>query len=251
MPGEWDSAEGGGGGMSGAQGMGCDPLGIQAGFVGAPPERAGDGVSGDRLEADLAAEESGEQRSGDVTAQPAPSRQGGDRVSLRVVAAGDGDGLPVSFLVGFRPANRDQQAVGLLLHVEQGKHGQFGAAQRGGVAEQDDRGVPDPERSGAVDPVEDLADVGGGQRSGQPAGCCAVGAAQPEADLADGLGGHRIGRLVHPVDVPDCSAGPVQTGDRDPLGGAFGQVGAQRGGGSPGSGLRLRAVHQRAHWRQV
>ena len=42
-----------------------------------------------------------------------------------------------------------EQTVGLLLHVEEGEGGEFGAAHRGGVAEQDDHGIADIEGRGA------------------------------------------------------------------------------------------------------
>jgi hypothetical protein len=47
---------------------------------------------------------------------------------------------------------------------------------------------------------------------------------------ADRLRSDRVGCHVHAVDVTDRGAGPVEAGDRGPLGGAFGQVGAEHGG---------------------
>jgi hypothetical protein len=133
-------------------------------------------------------------------------------------------------LIGLGPAHRDQQACGFLPDVGQRERGQLGAAHRGGVAEQGDRGVADPDRGGAVDAREDLADVGGAQGPGEAARCGAVAAAQPQANLADGFGGDRIGESVHAVHVPDGGAGQVEAGHRDALGGACCQVGTQSGG---------------------
>jgi len=138
--------------------------------VCAGAEHPGDCVTGERLKADPAAEEPGEQRLRLVAAQPAPGleadaaapeageqgsrcmaaqstpgSESGEWVSLGVGAAGDGDGLTVSFLVGLGAADRDQKFVRFLLDVEQGQGDQLGAAHRGGVAEQDDRGITGPD----------------------------------------------------------------------------------------------------------
>lgn len=64
----------------------------------------------------------------------------------------------------------------------------------------------------AVNLVEDVPDVGGGQWPGDTAGRGAVAAAQPEPDLADGLRCHRVRYDVHPVNVPDRGAGRIEAG---------------------------------------
>jgi hypothetical protein len=101
----------------------------------------------------------------------------------------------------------------------------FGAAHGGGVAEQDDRGVAGADRGAAVDGVDDLADLGDGERASQPLGCGAVGAAQAEADLADEFVLGWVGQSVLAVHVADGGAGHVEGGDGGAGGGAFDQVG--------------------------
>lgn len=64
-----------------------------------------------------------------------------------------------------------------MLDVGQVEGDELGAAHRRGEAEQDDRGVADPDRGGAVHGGEDLAEVGDGEQAGLAAGCGAVGAA--------------------------------------------------------------------------
>jgi hypothetical protein len=57
----------------------------------------------------------------------------------------------VSFLVGLGLPHGQQQAGGLGLDVVLGEGDELGAAQRGGVAEQDDRGVSGSDWGGPVD----------------------------------------------------------------------------------------------------
>ena len=101
----------------------------------------------------------------------------------------------------------EQQAAGLGFDVGEGERDQFGAAQGRGVAEQDDRGVAGTERGGAVDLVQDLAEVGRGERPGLADRGDAVGAAQAAADLADGVVVGRVGDAADAVHVPDRGAG--------------------------------------------
>lgn len=74
-PGERYPAEGGGGGMSGAQRVGSDPGGIETGVAGAGAEHPGQRVPRQRLEPDPALPAAGEQRAGCIPAQPAPGAE--------------------------------------------------------------------------------------------------------------------------------------------------------------------------------
>jgi hypothetical protein len=58
-----------------------------------------------------------------------------------VLTVGDRHDLPLAFLVHLGRANVEQQTGGLVLDGCQSERDEFGAAHRGGVAEQDDRGV--------------------------------------------------------------------------------------------------------------
>jgi hypothetical protein len=134
-----------------------------------------------------------------------------------------------------------QQAGRFVFDVGQREGDQLGAAYRRGVAEQDDRGVASADGCAAVDAGDDAADLVESERSGQAAGCVAVGAAQPETDLAHGVGGDRVISAGQAVDVADRDPGQVD-GDRRP----GGQVGAQHQGVA-GQGRVSRTVHQRSH----
>ena len=96
-----------------------------------------------------------------------------------------------------------------MLDVGEGEGDELGAAHGGGVADEDDRGVADPDRGGAVDAADDLADLVEVEWSSEASGCCAVGASQAPADLADGFGGDRVNRSGGAVNVPDHGAGHV------------------------------------------
>ena len=74
----------------------------------------------------------------------APADERGDGVGAGVLAVGDRDHLAVSLGVGLGLPHVEQQAGGLELDVGQRERYEFGAAQRGGKAEQDHRGVADP-----------------------------------------------------------------------------------------------------------
>lgn len=102
------------------------------------------------------------------------------------------------------------------------------AVQRSAEAEQDHGGVTGALGGGAVDAVDDLADLLGPEGAGLSAGCGADDAAQSPADLPDTLTEDRVVESVPAVlvgDGPECA-------DRDAFGGAFGEVGAdhRRGG---------------------
>jgi hypothetical protein len=75
-----------------------------------------------------------------------------------------------------------------VLDVGQGQCGQLRAAHRGGEPEQDDRCVASPRGGAAVDVLDDLADLRGGQGAGLAARCGADDAAQAATDLADAFG---------------------------------------------------------------
>jgi hypothetical protein len=103
------AGEGGGSGVSGSQGVGGDPGAIEAGGDGAVSEHPGDDVVAERLVADPAGPDAGEQGTGLVAADLEPSSEGGDGVGGGVGAVGDGDDLAVSFLVGLGAADGEQQ----------------------------------------------------------------------------------------------------------------------------------------------
>lgn len=120
--GEGNAAEGGGGGVSGAQGVGRAPGAVEPRLFGAAAEHLGNGVPGERLVADPGAVEAGEQRPGSVAAQqPAPGGEGSDGVGGWVLARSDGDGLPVVVLVGLGVPDGDEEAGGFVAKVEQGE----------------------------------------------------------------------------------------------------------------------------------
>jgi len=64
-----------------------------------------------------------------------------------VLPVGDGDGLAVAFLIQLRAADVEQQSGGLVFDVGQRECDEFGAAHRGGIAEQHDRGVADADNA--------------------------------------------------------------------------------------------------------
>jgi hypothetical protein len=74
--------------------------------------------------------------------------------SVVALAVGDADDLAVAFGVGLGSADVEHDPGGLVFDVGQGEADQFGAAEGGGVAEQDHRGVSDADRGGAVDAVD-------------------------------------------------------------------------------------------------
>jgi hypothetical protein len=97
----------------------------------------------------------------------------------------------------------------------------------GGVAEQDDRGVADPDRGAAVNPGDDLSDLVDAERASQAAWCRSVGAHEPAAHLPDSLGGDRVLDAGHAVDVSDGGAGHVEGSGCLASCCSFGQVRAQ------------------------
>lgn len=139
---------------------------------------------------------------------------------------GDGDLLAMSFLVHLRLPDVEQESGGLVFDVGEVERDQLSPPHGGGVAEQDDRGVADAVRGGAVDAADDLADLLDRQWPGEASRCGAVGSAQAAADLADGLGGDRVDGPVGAVDVPDDGAGHVEGAGGAARFGAFSQVGA-------------------------
>lgn len=99
------------------------------------------------------------------------------------------------------------------------------SAHGGGVAEQDGRGVADPDRGGGVDAVDDLPDLFDGEWSGESARCGAVRPTESAKHLADGFGGDGVGEAAGAVDVADDGAGHVE-GAGGPAGfGTPGEVG--------------------------
>lgn len=240
-PVEVDAGLEGGGGVAGAQGVGGDAFGGEAGVGGAGAEHPGDGVAGECAEADVGVEQPGEQRSGLVAPMGAPAGESLDRVGGGVVAVGDADDGAFGVLVGLGRAQMQQQPAGLRLDVIQSERDQLGAAQRGGVAEQNDRGVAGAERGAAVDGAQDLAQVGGGERPGLADRGDAVGAAQAAADLAHGVVVGRVGNAANAVDVPDRRASHGEGLHRGPGLGTFGEVGAQ-GHRVGGEGVQVTGV---------
>ena len=73
----------------------------------------------------------------------APAGPGGDGAG-GAAGGGDAGGVPVAVLVGLGGGEEDLDpgAVGVLGDIGEGQRGELGAAQRGGVADQDQRGVP-------------------------------------------------------------------------------------------------------------
>lgn len=147
----------------------------------------------------------------------------------RVLAVGDADLLSASLLVGLGPAQVQQQTTGLRLEVGQSEGGELGSAQGSGEAEQKDHGVPDTALGGAVDDGDDLAHVGDAAWSSRAAWCATDDPAQPAADLPDRVLVDGATDAVGAVLVPDGRAGRIDGGRREPLLGALGQVGADRG----------------------
>ena len=192
-PVQGDAGEGGGGGVAGAQGVGGDPVPSR------PAARRGRSIrataspeSGSR--GDRPAQIRVNSGPGWRAAEGEPGGEGGDRVGGGVLAVGDGDDLAVASWSVLDWRTVSSSPAGLVLDVGEGEGDELGAAHGRGVAEQDDRGVADADRGGAVDGVDDLADLGDAQRAGLAAGCGAVDAAQAAADLADRLRGRRVGR---------------------------------------------------------
>lgn len=174
-----------------------------------------------------------EERPGRFAADGGPGGEGGDGVGEGVLSVGDSDELAAAFGVGLGSADVQEQPGRLGLDVGEGEGGELGASQCGGEAEQDDRGVACSLGGAAVDGCEDLADLGGAEWSGQPCWCGAEGAAQPAADLADPFGEDRVVVSIAAVGVGERGAGGVDPGGRGAVGGAVGEVGAdrRRGGG--------------------
>jgi hypothetical protein len=102
------------------------------------------------------------------------------------LAVGDADDRAVAFGVGLGAADVEHEPGGLGLDGAERERDELGAAEGRGVPDEDHRGVADADRGGAVDAVDDLADLLDRQRSGQPSGHRAVGASQPAPHLADG-----------------------------------------------------------------
>jgi hypothetical protein len=99
----------------------------------------------------------------------------------------------MSFLVHLRLPDVEQESGGLVFDVGEVEGDEFGAADGGGVAEQDDRGVADAVRGGAVDAADDLPE--GSWRA---------------AESSTPRGGERQPlRLRHPNLTPDPAAVPT------------------------------------------
>lgn len=140
----------GAGGVAGAQRVSGDPGGGQTGGSGAGTKDPSDGVTGDRLQSGTAGAHAGEQRARGGAAEVQPGGERGDGVGGPMPAGGDADDLAAAGGVGLGAADGDQQAGWLGLEVGEGEGGELAAAQRGGVPEQDERGVAGARRGGAV-----------------------------------------------------------------------------------------------------
>jgi hypothetical protein len=157
--------------VPGAQGVGGDPGGVKSGGLGAAAEHAGDGAAGPGWWLMVLAHRRVNSAPGVSPRRWRQAFEGGDGVGGGVPAVRDRDERAVAFLVHLRGPDGEQEAGGLVLDVGQGEGDQFGAAQGGGVAEQDHRRVPDADDGGAVDGVDDLAELVDGERAGEAAGC--------------------------------------------------------------------------------
>lgn len=78
--------------------------------------------------------------------------------------------------------------------------------------------------------LDDQADIVAAEGAGLAAGRGADDAAQAAADLADPFGQRRVGESPAAMLVGDGTAGEVDAADRESVGGAFGEVGADQGG---------------------
>lgn len=76
----------------------------------------------------------------------APGVEPCNGVRVGALYVDDPDDLAVALEVDFGPSGMEHQTGGLVLYVGQGEGEEFRATQRGGVAEQDDRGVSDTNR---------------------------------------------------------------------------------------------------------
>lgn len=92
------------------------------------------------------------------------------------------DDLTSALLIGLGVPDRDQDAARLRLDAVEEEGGELASAHRGGVAEQDDRGVAGTYGYGPINRGDDLADLGNGEWPRKAAGRGAVGAALPRGD---------------------------------------------------------------------
>ena len=162
------------GGEATVPGLGGDPIESDTGKGRGGSVSGGQGVAGDPLGAESGGPCASPQHSGDSLS--------GDRFVGDDAVAQAGEQRPGSVAAHGGPRN------------EQGERGQLRAAQCGGEAEQDDRGVASALRGGAVDAGDDLADLGQPERACLAAGCGAQGAAQTAAEVA---GSGVIWRVEH------------------------------------------------------
>jgi hypothetical protein len=76
-----------------------DPFGGESGGASSVAERERDPVAKERVEGDVAGAHAGEERPGLGASDSDPGVEGGDGVGVGMVAAGDPDALPGSFLI--------------------------------------------------------------------------------------------------------------------------------------------------------
>lgn len=125
-----NAGEGGGGGVSGAQGVRGDPGAVEAGGHRSFPEHPRDDVVAERLVTDATGPDPREHRAWLVTSDSQPGGQGRDGVGHGVGSVSDGDDLAVLFLVGLGSSDRDQEAAGLEFEVFQVQRDELGASHR-------------------------------------------------------------------------------------------------------------------------
>jgi len=145
-------------------------------------------------------------------------------------AAGDRDDPAVAVGVGLGAADGQQHSPGLEVEVGEVEGDELGGAQRGGEADQDERGVADPQRCGAIDRAKDLDDVGSREGPGLTGGRDPEHAAQAAAYGADDLVVDGVGQVVGAVGVADGGAGDLDGAEAAALRSPVDEVGGHRFG---------------------
>ena len=209
-PVEADAGSGCCSGMSGAQRVAGDPFGGHASSTGSGPQHPGDGFAGDRFIGGEPVAEAGEQRTGRISTDGRPSRQGRDGGGDRVLPVGERRPLGRGHRGRSWSAVRAGGGRRVWYRRRRARGCQLGAAQGRGDAEQNDRRVTGALGAGAVDAGDDQADVGCVQRACE-SGCGAQGAAQAASYLSDRLGEDRIVQSVTPAKPHTIDAGSNTT----------------------------------------
>jgi len=116
-PVEADAGSGCCSGMSGAHRVAGDPFGGHASSTGSGPQHPGDGFAGDRFIGGEPVAEAGEQRTGRISTDGRPSRQGRDGGGDRVLPVGDADHLAAAIGVGLGAPYVQEEAAGFGIDV--------------------------------------------------------------------------------------------------------------------------------------